>query len=67
MTTIEQLNNALKVEGVSKRFLCRKLGVQQGTLNRTLNGKNSPKLNTLEAICKELGYHLEIVKNEVAP
>lgn len=62
MSTLgEKLRRLRKAKGLTQGELAEKVGVDIKTIVRYETGKNSPKVETLELITKELGAKIVVI------
>lgn len=62
MTTLgEKLRRLRKSQGLTQGELAEKVGVGINTIVRYETGKNSPKMELLELITKELGVKIVLI------
>lgn len=57
----EKLRRLRKAQGLTQGELAEKVGVDIKTIVRYETGKNSPKVETLELITKELGAKIVVI------
>ena len=57
----EKLRRLRKAQGLTQGELAEKVGVGINTIVRYETGKNSPKVETLELITKELGAKIVVI------
>lgn len=57
----EKLRRLRKAQGLTQGELAEKVGVDIKTIVRYETGKNSPKVETLELITKELGTKIVVI------
>ena len=57
----EKLRRLRKAKGLTQGELAEKVGVDIKTIVRYETGKNSPKVETLELITKELGAKIVVI------
>lgn len=59
---VKAIEDAGKRDGLSRYELARRSGVPQSTLSRLVKGeRDSLRIETFEALCRELGFTLEMV------
>ena len=62
MSTLgDKLRRLRKAQGLTQGELAEKVGVDIKTIVRYETGKNSPKVETLELITKELGAKIVVI------
>lgn len=57
----DKLRRLRKAKGLTQGELAEKVGVDINTIVRYETGKNSPKVETLELITKELGAKIVVI------
>jgi transcriptional regulator with XRE-family HTH domain len=62
-----RLREAIAHRGISQRDLARNIRVGEPTISAVIQGKQSPKAETLMAICKELRVHPSYVMLGLEP
>lgn len=62
-----QLADLREKEKLSQRNLSEQTGLAQSVISKMESGKTSPRVDTFINALSAIGYHLEIVPNEINP
>jgi transcriptional regulator with XRE-family HTH domain len=57
---ISELIRARNREGLTQRELGRRMGVSQAVVSRLFSGEHSPRIDTIAAAARAMGYDLEV-------
>lgn len=57
---ITEIIGARNREGLTQRELAERMGVSQAVVSRLLSGQHSPRIDTIAAAARAMGYDLEI-------
>lgn len=57
---------AIQKKGLTHEQVSKRLNKSNNYINATLYGKRSPSVQTLDMICRVVGWHVEIVSDDGA-
>lgn len=56
-TIADRINEVLKVKGIKKREMARRLGISDSSVSTMCSGKSNPSSQTITMICREFGVN----------
>ena len=64
-TIADRINEILRVKGIKKTELAKRIGISDSSVSTMCSGKSNPSGQTITMICREFGVNPEWLKNGV--